>query len=295
MRIVFTHLGARSYAGSDHETAARALFALSGRVDDGQGPEVVLDARRMALRDDEAGPTTDDPLGAGRAERAYVDLLLARLEGVVLHDPARIWIEAGVRVAPGAVIWGGAVLRGSTRVGRAEIGPGAVLVDTEVADGAVVKAYSVCEGARVGPESMVGPMAHLRPGADLHRDVKVGNFVEVKNTVLHDSAKASHLTYLGDAEVGADANVGAGTITCNYDGFGKHRTVIGAGAFIGSNTALVAPITVGAGAIVGAGSTLTSDVPDDALAVERADPKVLPGVAPRIRAKNERLAGARRG
>jgi bifunctional UDP-N-acetylglucosamine pyrophosphorylase/glucosamine-1-phosphate N-acetyltransferase len=125
----------------------------------------------------------------------------------------------------------------------------------------------------------------------LQVDVKVGNFVEVKNAVLEDGVRASHLTYLGDARVGAGANVGAGTITCNYDGFGKHHTEIGAGAFVGSNTSLVAPVRVGARAIVGAGSTLTQDVPDDALAVERAEERILLGKAPAIHARNRRRAG----
>ena len=212
--------------------------------------------------------------------------------GVVLHDPDRIWVEEGVVVEAGAVLWGGCVLRGATRIGAgAEVQPGAVVADTEVAAGAVIKAYSVCEGAWVGPMCSVGPMAHLRPGAVMVEDVKVGNFVEVKASTLERGVRASHLTYLGDAVVGAEANVGAGTITCNYDGWGKHRTVIGAGAFIGSNTALVAPIEVGAGVIVGAGSTLTRDVPADAIVVERAEEKVFEGKAPRLHERNRRKAG----
>ncbi|MCA9489785.1 MAG: hypothetical protein KC621_07665 [Myxococcales bacterium] len=212
--------------------------------------------------------------------------------GVILHDPDRIWVEEGVEVAPGAVLWGGCVLRGQTRIGEgAEVQTGAVLIDTEVAAGAVIKAYSVCESAWVGPSCAVGPMGHLRPGAVLVDDVKVGNFVEVKGATLERGVRASHLTYLGDAVVGEGANVGAGTITCNYDGWGKHGTVIGARAFIGSNTALVAPIRVGDGAIVGAGSTLTRDVPADAIAVERAEEKVFEGKAPRLHDRNRRKAG----
>jgi carbonic anhydrase/acetyltransferase-like protein (isoleucine patch superfamily) len=266
---------------------------LGGRLTD--GPEVVFaPADGEAEHPDTELPgafarTIDDPLGAGVAERAVVDRLLSELDGVVLHDPARIWIEAGVTVAAGAELWPGVVLRGATRIGRASIGAGCVLTDTEVADGATVKPYTVSDGARIGPDSAVGPMAHLRTGAVLESDVKVGNFVEVKKTTLRAGAKASHLTYLGDAEIGANANIGAGTITCNYDGYNKWRTTIGAGAFVGSNTALVAPISIGAGAIVGAGSTVSSDVPDDALVVERADVRLMKGTAVRLRRKNQRI------
>jgi bifunctional UDP-N-acetylglucosamine pyrophosphorylase/glucosamine-1-phosphate N-acetyltransferase len=226
-------------------------------------------------------------------ERTWVSRRLRVLaaSGVRLVDPERIWVEATVEVARGAVLWGGCVLRGKTRIGAgAVIHPGAVLDDTEVGAGSEVKAYSVCTGARIGPGCTVGPMAHLRAGTVLHEDVKVGNFVEVKQAELRRGARASHLTYLGDADVGEGANIGAGTITCNYDGFGKHRTEIGAGAFVGSNTSLVAPVRIGAGAIVGAGSTVTREVPDEALMVERAEERVLEGRAPRVRARNQARA-----
>ena len=130
---------------------------------------------------------------------------------------------------------------------------------------------------------MIGPFARLRPGARIGEKAKVGNFVEVKKAVLGPGAKANHLSYIGDADVGADANIGAGTITCNYDGFGKYNTVIGEGAFIGSNTALVAPVTIGPGAIVGAGSVITKDVAADSLAVERSEQKGIAGWAKRFR------------
>jgi len=138
-------------------------------------------------------------------------------------------------------------------------------------------------------------MAHLRPGTVLGERAKVGNFVETKKTTLGEGAKASHLTYLGDCTVGAGANIGAGTITCNYDGHGKHQTTIGQGAFIGSNTALVAPITVGDGAIVGAGSTLSADVADGALVIERAEARSLPGYADRLNARNKAAADRAKG
>ena len=168
-----------------------------------------------------------------------------------------------------------------TRVGRDVVlepniyfGPGVTL-----ADKVTIRAFSHLEGATVGEGAEVGPFARLRPGAVLGERAKVGNFVEVKKTTMGPGAKANHLTYLGDAEVGAGANVGAGTITCNYDGFFKHKTEIGAGAFVGSNSALVAPVTIGAGAIVAAGSVITADVAPDALAVARGKQESKPGWA----------------
>jgi len=148
----------------------------------------------------------------------------------------------------------------------------------------VIRAFSHLDGCDVGPDCSIGPFARLRPGTVLRRDVHIGNFVEVKAATIGEGVKASHLSYLGDATVGAGTNIGAGTITCNYDGFDKHRTTIGAGAFIGSDTALVAPVTVGDGAYVGAGSVITKPVPADALAVTRAEQKEVPGWAEKFRA-----------
>jgi bifunctional UDP-N-acetylglucosamine pyrophosphorylase / glucosamine-1-phosphate N-acetyltransferase len=147
----------------------------------------------------------------------------------------------------------------------------------------VIHAFSHIEGATIGEGAELGPFARLRPGAVMEEKSKIGNFVEMKKARLGKGAKANHLTYLGDADVGAGANVGAGTITCNYDGFLKYRTEIGAGAFIGSNSALVAPVTIGAGAIVAAGSVVTADVPADALAIARGSQEVKPHWAARFR------------
>jgi bifunctional UDP-N-acetylglucosamine pyrophosphorylase/glucosamine-1-phosphate N-acetyltransferase len=160
-------------------------------------------------------------------------------------------------------------------------GPGVV-----ARSGARLRAFSHLEGCEIGPGAIVGPFARLRPGTVLGRDVHIGNFVEAKNARIGDGAKANHLTYLGDADVGARANIGAGTITCNYDGFRKARTVIGEAAFIGSDTMLVAPVSVGAGAITGSGSVITKDVPADALAVERASLTVREGWAASFRARH---------
>ena len=152
-----------------------------------------------------------------------------------------------------------------------------------IGEGTVIRAFSHLEGTRLGACCIIGPYARLRTGTEGEEGVKIGNFVEVKKTTLGAGAKANHLTYLGDASIGAGANVGAGTITCNYDGFGKHETLIGEGAFIGSNTALVAPVSIGARAIIGAGSTITRDVAADSIAVERADTSERAGAAKSFR------------
>ncbi|HEY5379604.1 MAG TPA: bifunctional UDP-N-acetylglucosamine diphosphorylase/glucosamine-1-phosphate N-acetyltransferase GlmU [Pseudolabrys sp.] len=152
-----------------------------------------------------------------------------------------------------------------------------------IADGATIRAFSHLEGAHVGKGARVGPFARLRPGADLGSDVHIGNFVEVKEAKIEAGAKANHLAYIGDARVGPGANIGAGTITCNYDGAAKHRTDIGKGAFIGSNSSLVAPVKIGDGAYVGSGSVITKNVPADALTLERSEQRIKPGWAKRLR------------
>ncbi|MCW3796919.1 bifunctional UDP-N-acetylglucosamine diphosphorylase/glucosamine-1-phosphate N-acetyltransferase GlmU [Sphingomonas sp. BN140010] len=188
-------------------------------------------------------------------------------EGATLIDPDSVWFSYDTQLG-----------RDVTVEPHVVFGPG-----VSVADDAVIRAFSHIEGASIGEACEIGPFARLRPGAVLERNAKVGNFVEMKKARLGEGAKASHLTYLGDADVGAKANIGAGTITCNYDGFFKYRTLIGEGAFIGSNSSLVAPVRVGAGAIVGAGSVVTHDVDADALGVTRAEQKGLSGWAARFR------------
>jgi bifunctional UDP-N-acetylglucosamine pyrophosphorylase/glucosamine-1-phosphate N-acetyltransferase len=165
------------------------------------------------------------------------------------------------------------------------IGPGVT-----IADGAVIHSFSHIVQASIGKKASVGPYARLRPGTSLGEGVRIGNFVETKAATLEAGAKVNHLSYVGDAVVGSSANIGAGTITCNYDGFGKYRTVIGPGAFIGSNTALVAPVNVGEGAIVGAGSVITRDVEPDSLAIERSEQKGIAGWARRFRERMTRKA-----
>lgn len=278
-----------------------AVAHPEGALADGQGLLVPSGGHTLTLAPDaaldgDAGASVESEWGRALAERAVVTRRLERLAavGVRLVLPHTIHVDATVRVASGAVLYGGCTLLGQTRIERGVVvHAGAWLRDSVVGEGTVVKPHSVLDGATVGPESAVGPMAHLRPGAVLERDVKVGNFVEVKEAVLHDGVRASHLTYLGDAEVGAGANIGAGTITCNYDGVAKYRTRIGAGTFVGSNTALVAPIRIGEGVIIGAGSTLNHDIPDRALAVERGDRRVVEEKAPALWERNRQRARKR--
>jgi bifunctional UDP-N-acetylglucosamine pyrophosphorylase/glucosamine-1-phosphate N-acetyltransferase len=191
-------------------------------------------------------------------------------KGVVIRQAESVRIGPKAVFEPGCEICGPCDILGNTRVGQGcVIEPNCWVKDSSIGRGSIVHSFSHLEQAEIGAKCHAGPYARLRPGAVMHEGSRVGNFVEMKKSVLGPGAKASHLTYLGDAEVGAGANVGAGTITCNYDGKNKHKTVIGPGAFIGSNTALVAPVTVGANALVAAGSVVTEDVPADSLAIAR--------------------------
>ena len=202
-------------------------------------------------------------------QRQCRDRMMA--QGVTLQDPDTVYfchdtqIESDVVIGPNVVF-----------------GPG-----VSIASGSQIRAFSHLEGVRIGEDVTVGPFARLRPGAVLENQARVGNFVEIKNAVLGVGARASHLSYIGDCDVGANANIGAGTITCNYDGYAKHRTTIGEGAFIGSNTALVAPVSVGDGSIVGAGSVITDDVAEDALALGRGRQVERKGWAAAFRAEHQ--------
>ena len=208
--------------------------------------------------------------------------------GVSIEDPERFDCDEGIEVGQDTVIEPGVRLSGRTRIGaRCHIGQGSILVDTTVGDRVSVKPYTLMESAVVGRGAQLGPFTRLRPGADVGDDAHVGNFVELKKTRLGKGSKANHLTYLGDAEIGAGVNVGAGTITCNYDGVAKHPTRIGDRVFVGSDSILVAPISIGEGAYVAAGSTLTEDVPAEALALGRARQVVKPGWVAQQRAARQ--------
>jgi len=216
-----------------------------------------------------------------RAELAHLELQWQRRrreqaleEGATLIDPESVWFAYDTKLG-----------RDVTVEPHVVFGPG-----VEVADRATIHAFSHIEGARIGGRASIGPFARLRPGTRLANETKIGNFVELKEADIAEGAKVNHLSYVGDAFVGEKANIGAGTITCNYDGFGKYRTEIGAGAFIGSNTALVAPVVVGDRAIVGAGSVITRNVEPDSLAIERSEQKGISGWARRFRERMTRKA-----
>jgi len=235
--------------------------------EEGRGVEALID------------PDRDNLLGINsRGELAHATQTVKRQindrhmeQGVTLIDPEAAYIGPQVSIGRDTVIYPNVYLEGDTSIGEnCVIEAGVKIVNSTLEDEVYIKMGCVITNSRVGAGVDIGPFAHLRPGADLRQKVHIGNFVEVKKSVLHEGVKAGHLTYLGDADVGAGTNVGAGTITCNYDGVKKYRTVIEEGAFIGSNTALVAPVTVGAGAYIGAGSTITQDVPAGKLGIARA-------------------------
>ncbi|HET9510663.1 MAG TPA: bifunctional UDP-N-acetylglucosamine diphosphorylase/glucosamine-1-phosphate N-acetyltransferase GlmU [Sphingomonas sp.] len=257
------------------------LFALLARVGNANAageyylPDIVMlaaeDGRHAAVIETDAtqvtGVNSRGELAALEAQWQVARRTQAMADGATLIAPETVWFAHDTVVGRDVTIEPNVVF-----------GPG-----VRVADGATIRAFSHLEGATVGAQADVGPYARLRPGTVLGEKAKVGNFVEMKKSTLGTGAKANHLSYIGDADVGAGANIGAGTITCNYDGFLKYRTTIGEGAFIGSNSALVAPVSIGAGAIVGAGSTVTQDVAADALALVRAPQTAKPGWAAKFR------------
>jgi len=191
--------------------------------------------------------------------------------GITVSDPSRLDVRGAVVSGKDCSIDVNVILEGNVELGdNVSIGPNCVIKNTCIESNSKIDAFSHIDGAKVGKECVIGPYARLREGSQIEASAKVGNFVETKNTVLGEGSKANHLTYLGDTNIGKDTNVGAGTITCNYDGKDKHKTVIGDDSFIGSNTALVAPVTVGTNATVAAGSVITKVIPDNALGLGRS-------------------------
>jgi bifunctional UDP-N-acetylglucosamine pyrophosphorylase/glucosamine-1-phosphate N-acetyltransferase len=252
------------------------------KPDNAQGeyylPDVIAVAvgRGLTVRAEPVDP--EDVLGVNtRAELARLEGVMRErirrrwmTDGVTLLDPARIWIDDGVTIGPDTTIAPGAWLEGHTAVGSGcRIGPGSRVTNSRLGDRVVVKDGCVIEEAVIEEGASVGPFAHLRPGTVLRRDARVGNFVELKKTELGVAAKANHLSYLGDATIGRGVNVGAGTITCNYDGVKKSQTIVEDDVFIGSDSQLVAPVVIGKGAIVAAGTTVSEDVPPGALVIGR--------------------------
>jgi len=209
--------------------------------------------------------------------------------GVIIHRPETCVIDADVEVASATVIEPYVQLLGGTRIGRdCRVRSFSVIENCAVGNGVLIRQSSVLEDSTIADGAQIGPFAHLRPGSEIGENAHVGNFVETKKARLGKGAKANHLTYLGDAEIGEGTNIGAGTITCNYDGVNKHKTTIGKGAFVGSDSTLVAPVAIGDGAYIGAGSCITKDVPADALAVSRVKQANIEGWAAARRAKRAR-------
>ncbi|MGA9076495.1 MAG: DapH/DapD/GlmU-related protein, partial [Candidatus Sulfotelmatobacter sp.] len=223
--------------------------------------------------------TPGEVLGANtRAELSFIDYQIRMrkchelmAEGVTIFYPATCVIDSDVEVAPDTVLEPFVQIFGRSRIGSGcRIRSFSVIRDSEIADSVLIRPSCILEEARIGPNAVLGPYSHLRPGSDIGEGAHVGNFVETKKIKLGKGSKANHLTYLGDAEIGAGVNIGAGTITCNYDGVHKNTTVIEDGVFIGSDSTLVAPLRIGKGAYVAAASCITEDVPADALALGRA-------------------------
>ncbi|MFN3959780.1 MAG: bifunctional UDP-N-acetylglucosamine diphosphorylase/glucosamine-1-phosphate N-acetyltransferase GlmU [Parvularculaceae bacterium] len=277
LKISFVNSGVMAI---DAEFLARALPMLK---DDNAKKEfyltdIVAIARREgrpcavveAAEDDVAGVNSRSELAAAEAIFQKRMRVAAMETGVTLVDPDTVHFSWDTEIANDVIVEPHVFFGPGVKVGKA----------------AIIRAYSYLEGARVGAGASVGPFARLRPGTDLSTGSKVGNFVEIKNAFVGDGAKIPHLTYIGDASVGANANIGAGAITCNYDGFSKHRTEIGAGAFIGSNSSLVAPVRIGAGAYIGSGSVITKNVEPDALAVARGRQADFKDWAKRFRERN---------
>jgi len=213
-----------------------------------------------------------------RASEILRQTIVRRLiaKGVDIIDPASVFIHPHASVGKGTVIYPNVFIEGSTTVGRGvTIYPHVRICKSTVGDHAVIKDSTVIEGSRVMTGASVGPFAHVRPESEIGAGAKIGNFVELKKALIGKDAKASHLSYLGDAKIGSGVNIGAGTITCNYDGTNKHRTIIESGVFIGSDTQLVAPVKVGKGAYIGAGSTITKDVPPGSLAISRTEQRTI--------------------
>jgi bifunctional UDP-N-acetylglucosamine pyrophosphorylase/glucosamine-1-phosphate N-acetyltransferase len=222
----------------------------------------------------------NDKAQLARLERAWQQQLAHELmlAGATVIDPARLDIRGRVEVGRDVTIEPNVLFEGAVVLGDGvSVGPGCVLRDCVVAAGTRIDAYSVIDRAEIGPDCRIGPFARIRPGTRLAARAHVGNFVEIKNSEVGEGSKINHLSYVGDSSVGARVNIGAGTITCNYDGANKHRTVIGDDAFIGSDTQLVAPVTVGRGATIGAGSTITKNAPEAELTLSRSKQLTLKG------------------
>ena len=271
--------------------AVRAAYlnACLNKIDNNnvQGEYYLTDLIALAVKDGNEVFTTqvehsyevegiNDRKQLARLERIFQSGIAEQLltDGVSLADPQRIDVRGELSVGNDSFIDVNCLFEGKVNLGTGvTIGPGCVIKNSTIASDCIIKPYSVIESAIIDKQTEVGPFARIRPGAHLKENSRVGNFVEIKNTVLGENSKASHLSYLGDSEIGRNVNIGAGTITCNYDGANKFKTIIKDGAFIGSDTQLVAPVTVGENATIGAGSTITKDTEDNRLTLSRSPQK----------------------
>jgi len=283
LREALAKLSSDNDQGEEYLTDVFGLLAAVGHP---VGVHVAADPRETLGCNDRAELAALRALLRDRVNMAWMRA------GVSILDPATTWIDVTVRLSPDASIDQNSQLLGATSVAAgAIVGPDSTLIDTVVGEGAVVlRTHAI--GAQIGPEATVGPFSFLRPGTRLGRKAKVGGFVETKNAELGDGAKVPHLSYVGDAEIGAKANIGAGTIFANYDGVNKHRTTVGEAAFVGSDTVLIAPVEIGAGAYVAAGSAIAKGVPAGNLGVTRAPQRNVPGWTAQRRAGTVSAAAA---
>lgn len=250
--------------------ASKGEYYLTDIVHIAREKGVKMDAFRVGSEDELIGINTKEELE--KARRLMKGRIIKRLidRGVHFMDTFSVFLSSSTYIGKGTVVYPNVCIEGNTRIGRdCTIYPNVRIVDSAIEDGAVIKDSTVIESSVIKRKAAVGPFAHIRPGSEIGVEARIGNFVEVKKSVVGRRTKASHLSYLGDAEIGKDVNIGAGTITCNYDGLKKHVTIIEDGVFIGSDSQLIAPVKVGKGAYVGAGATVTEDVPSMALALSR--------------------------
>jgi len=284
--------------------ANRAFLAASLNqitTENAQGEFYLTDLALLAAVDGTPAPVivSDDPMEVqGINDRVELAIATAFIQanrnaslcesGVTMLDPMTTSVGWQVSLDQDVTLAANVTLHGNTRIGsHSTVGQGAVLTNVSVGNGVVIKPYCVVTDSTLEDGATIGPFAHLRPGTVLKTNAKVGNFVETKKAIVGPGSKASHLTYLGDCELGEGVNVGAGTITCNYDGKNKHKTIMEDGVFVGSNTAIVAPATIGKNAVIAAGTTITEDVPEDALALSRTPQSHVDGWAKRKRNKDE--------
>jgi len=269
---------------------SKGEYYLTDLVHIAKNKGVKIDAFCMGSKDEFIGINTHQELE--KARQLMKDRIIRRWidRGVSFVDTTSVFISSDVKMGKGTIVYPNVHLEGNTKVGRGcTIYPNVRIQNSTIGDGAIIKDSTLIEGSVVKNRASVGPFAHVRPGSEIGTGARIGNFVEVKKSVIGSGTKASHLTYLGDAKIGKDVNIGAGTITCNYDGYKKHITVIKDKVFIGSDSQLIAPVKIGKGAYIGAGSTIIKDVPSNALALSRVEQRHIKGWALKRKSKVQSL------